>query len=427
MNIFSYNRSKYYGLILSCIAVFYCSVGFAQQQFNSDELFQQARDAAFNKKDYPLAIRLSRQALQLSPQYNDIRTFLGRIYTWSGKIDSARIELQTVLKLNPDYEDAASALADLEYWNDNYTDALTYCNQGLQYHPESTSLLIKKIKILKADKKYIQAYQVAQAILQKDPSNLDARSQIVDIGDAAALNKIGVGYDFTWFDKGYGDYLHKSPWHIFNVDYTRFTSIGSVTGRINRGERFGKTAFQGEIDAYPHLMKDLYAYTNIGFSDMTSVFPRFRMGASLYGILPKSFEAELGFRHLKFGSSAWIYVVGLSKYYKNFWFNGRVTLVPDQKSLSHSYTGTMRYYFGGTDDYFYGSVGYGLSPDNDNVVLAFNKESVNLVSKKVSVGYKRSIRKLNIISISASWLNEEYIAGQKGNQLNMSISYQKRF
>lgn len=427
MNIFSLNTKKMRGFILLCIVTFSGTVGFAQQPLNSDELFQKAREAAFDKKDYPLAITLSRQALQLSPAYSDVRVFLGRVYTWSGKVDSARTELQTVLKLQPDYEDAASALTDLEYWNDHYDAALAACNQGLQYHPQSSGLLMKKIKVLKADKKYVEAYQTAEVILQKDPANEDVRSLILDISDAASLNKVGMGYDFTWFDKGYGSHLHDSPWHIFNVDYTRFTSLGSVTARVNYGQRFGNTAFQGEIDAYPRIMKGLYAYTNVGFSDQTSVFPRYRAGASLYAMLPKSFEAEAGFRYLNFGSSTWIYVGGLSKYYKNFWFNGRVTLVPDKNSISHSYSGTVRYYYGGADDYVYGSVGYGLSPDNENVVLAFNNTSHDLVSKRVSCGYKRSIMKLNIISISASWLNQEYLLDQKGNQLNLSVSYQRRF
>ncbi|MTK52832.1 YaiO family outer membrane beta-barrel protein [Paludibacter sp.] len=400
---------------------------FGQTGLSSDSLFHNARDAAFKQKNYPLAIQLSRQALLQSPKYDDIRVFLGRLYTWNGKPDSARTELLTVLKQKPDSEDAALALTDLEYWSDNNKVALTYCDQGLQYHPGSTDLLIKKIKILKSEKRYMEAYQTALVLLQKNPANTDVRSLILDITDAASLNKVSVGYDFTWFDHGYGDYLHKSPWQIINVDYTRFTSLGSITGRVNYGKRFGNTAFQAEIDAYPHIMKGLYAYTNLGLSDVSSVFPHYRAGASLYATLPKSFELELGFRYLNFSNSTWIYVGGLSKYYKSFLFNARVTLVPGNHNISHSYTGTVRYYVGGADDYFYGNIGYGLSPDDANAVLAYNNGNVKLISKSATLGLKRSIKKLNVFSISASLLNQEYHVGQKGNQVEISVSYQRRF
>ena len=427
MNVFFILKmipNRYFVILIMTLI---CVPGFAQNGLSSDSLFHNARNAAFKQKNYPLAIKLSRQALQQSPQYKDIRVFLGRLYTWSGQPDSARTELLTVLKQKSDSEDAALALTDLEYWSDNNKAALEYCNQGLQYHPGSVDLLTKKIKILKSEKQYINAYQTALVLLQKDPSNTDVRSLILDITDAASLNKVSVGYDFTWFDHGYGDYLHKSPWQIVDVDYTRFTSLGSITGRVNYGKRFGNTAFQAEIDASPHIMKGLYAYTNVGLSDVSSVFPHYRAGASLYATLPKSFELELGFRYLNFSNSTWIYVGGLSKYYKSFLFNLRVTLVPGNHSISHSYTGTVRYYLGGADDYFYGNIGYGLSPDDANAVLAYNNGNIKLISKSATLGLKRSINKLNIFSISASLLNQEYHVGQKGNQVEISISYQRRF
>ena len=400
---------------------------FAQDEMGSDELFQKARTAAFDKKDYPLAIALSQKALKRSQEYIDIRVFLWRVYTWSDKVDSARMEFLYVIKQQPDYEDVYVAITDLEYWNNNPDTALDYCNLGLQYHPLSHDLLLRKAKILKANKKYVEAYQAALEVLQNDPANVVARSLINDIKDAASRNKVTFGYNFTWFDSNYSDYLHKSPWQILDVNYTRFTSLGSVTGRVNYGKRFGNTAFQFEMDAYPRICKGLYAYVNLGISDTSAVFPRYRAGCSLYASLPYSFEVEAGFRWLHFSGSTWIYVGSLSKYYRNFWFSTRITIVPDVHSISHSYTGIIRYYLGGADDYLHVSAGYGISPDDANSVLAYNNGTYKLISKSITMSYKRSIKKMNIISLSASLLNQEYRVGQKGNQVTVSISYQRRF
>ncbi|HLP05403.1 MAG TPA: YaiO family outer membrane beta-barrel protein [Paludibacter sp.] len=399
----------------------------AQNEPNSDDLFTMARQAAFDKKDYNQAIALSRRALAKSPDYSDIRVFLGRVYTWSGKLDSARTEIRQVILRHPDNEDAYVAIIDLEYWNDNNTAALGYCEQALTYNPGSRSLLVRKIKVLKAEKKFIEAYRLATDVLQKNPADDEIRTLVLDINDAASRNKVGMGYNLSWFDRGFPDHLHNSPWHILSLDYTRSTSLGSVNGRVNYGTRFGNKAFQFELDAYPRICKGLYAYVNLGLSDTSSVFPRFRAGGSLYKALPYSFEAELGFRHLRFASSTWIYVGGISKYYKNYLFGGRVTLVPGANKVSHSYTGIIRYYYGGADDYAYLNLGYGISPDETNSVLAYNNGGYKLVSKGLTAGFKKSIRKVNIISFSTSLSQQEYKPLEKGLVLDCSLSFQRRF
>ncbi|TCV11367.1 tetratricopeptide repeat protein [Sphingobacterium alimentarium] len=64
------------------------------QDLDSDQLFALARKTAFDQKDYPKAIQLSKQALARSPEYTDIQVFLGRLYTWMDAVDSARMVFQ---------------------------------------------------------------------------------------------------------------------------------------------------------------------------------------------------------------------------------------------------------------------------------------------------------------------------------------------
>src|ERR1700687_4327798 len=129
-------------LYLFLFLIVLCKVSFGQTGLSSDEIFQQARKAAFDEKNYPKAISLSKQALSKSPNYSDIRVFLGRIYTWSDKTDSARAEFNTVLSKHPDNQDAAFASGSLEYWNNNSPKALQYAQDGLKYHPQSKDLLL---------------------------------------------------------------------------------------------------------------------------------------------------------------------------------------------------------------------------------------------------------------------------------------------
>ncbi|HYM92573.1 MAG TPA: YaiO family outer membrane beta-barrel protein [Chitinophagaceae bacterium] len=399
----------------------YSSLLFAQDNISSDELFRQARSAAFDQKNYNLAIELSRKALNKSPNYSDIRIFLGRIYTWSHKLDSARTEFNEVLRRNPDNEDAAMAYSDLEYWNDNPSKSLSICDSALKYHPQSKDLLLKKTKSLIALKKFQEANLVISLLLKKYPKNDAIRAISANIKNQASKNKLGVTYDFVYFDNQFND-----PWHLASISYARSTSIGTVIGRLNYANRFTTGAVQFEADAYPRISKIFYSYINAGISNKTGVFPQYRAGYSLYANLPKSYEAEAGFRFLYFGGPTWIYTGSVGKYFKNYWFNFRTYLTPANSNISRSYSFTTRYYFGGADDYLSLSLGTGISPDNVSNNVQLNN-TYKLKSNGVSGGYNKTIKKLNIISVTAAWTHQEYLPNTFGNQLDFGIVYQRKF
>jgi YaiO family outer membrane protein len=399
-----------------------CSTSlFAQDDISSDELFAQARTAAFDKKDYQLAIELSRKALVKSPDYSDIRIFLGRVYTWSDKKDSARIEFERVLSRDKENEDASIAYTDLEYWNDDPAKALRICESGLVYHPGSNELLLRKAKCLIELKRFGDANNVVNLLLKADTKNDAAHALAEKIKDLASKNKIGISYDFTGFDKQFAN-----PWHLVSISYSRSTSFGSVIGRFNYANRFTTSAVQFEADAYPRISKTFYSYISGGISNKSGVFPQYRAGFSLYANLPKSFEAEAGFRYLYFSDATWIYTASLGKYFKSYWFNFRTYLTPGNNNISRSFSLTTRYYFGGAYDYLSIGLSTGISPDDqvNNIQLG---SKTKLKSNGISAGFYKNIRKVNIISITAGWSNQEYLASTFGNQYNFGLAYQKRF
>ncbi|MGV3510044.1 MAG: YaiO family outer membrane beta-barrel protein [Sphingobacteriaceae bacterium] len=416
--------SKTFIFLLTGFALLFSNQLKAQ---DSDDLFAQARNAAFNKKDYPLAIHLSNRALILSPDYNDIRIFLGRVYTWSDKLDSARIEFEKVLKQEPGHEDASFAYASLEYWNDASTKALKLINNGLKKHPESKDLLLLKGKVLNSLREYQEAERVISKLLKNDPKNTEARAIADRIKDNSAQNKVGISYDFVHFDKQFED-----PWHLTSIDYSRQTKFGSVTGRVNYANRFKTDGLQFELDAYPKISPTFYTYTSVGYS-ADGIFPNYRAGFSLYANLPASFEADAGFRFLNFGDNTWIYTLSAGKYYKNYWFNLRTYLTPSVSALSHSYSMNVRYYYGGADNYVKFGVGTGLSPDesSNNFLIGGVAESNTIAHKfkssNVTLGFVHAFKTFNVLSASVNWLNQEYRKDTFGIQGTVSIGYQRRF
>ncbi|MEO6329964.1 MAG: YaiO family outer membrane beta-barrel protein [Ginsengibacter sp.] len=394
----------------------------AQTHLSSDELFKNAREAAFDDKNYDKARQLAHQALEISPDYADIEIFLGRVYTWNKQYDSARYHFSKVLETAPINEDASIAYADLEYWNDNYNEALNICNRALAVYPASEELLIRKAKNLNATKNFREAGLITSQLLRTNNKNAAALRLASTLKDAVSVNRISISYDNSSFDKQFD-----RPWHLASVSYGRQTKLGSITGRVNYANRFGVNGFQAEVDAYPRISKTFYSYISFGYSGNVGVFPKYRAGFSLYVNLPKSFEAEAGLRYLYFTSATNVYTFYAGKYYKNFLFSARTYLTPSIGAVSQSYSLAGRYYFKGAEDYIGLSIGTGISPDESNQNIQFNTKQNNLTSRKISASFSHTFLKWNVVSLSAGLINQEYRPSVKGNQLNLSAGLSHRF
>lgn len=391
---------------------------------SSDDLLVAARKAAFDNKNYEQAKQLLYQALKQNPDYADVKIFLGRIHTWTNNPDSARYYFKSALASNAGYEDAAVAYADMEYWENNNAASLNVIEPALKQRPLSEALLFRKARALNAMRQYSAADTVIQQVLRINRNNPEARLLADRIKDLSAGNKIGISYDYVYFDKQFAD-----PWHLVSLDYTRATSIGSVTGRINYANRFRENGLQYELEAYPRISKTFYSYVNIGYSDKVGVFPQWRGGFSLYVNLPKSYEGELGFRYLKFsGDPTWIYTAYLGKYYRSWLFGVRTYLTPSStvSAVSSSYNVSARYYYGSADDMIGFNAGYGISPDDRLNAIQLDNP-VKLTSYKAGLSFKKKVSRFNVLAFDASYYNQEYLPNTKGNQYQLSIGWLHRF
>lgn len=391
-----------------------------QQNLSADELFTKARTTAFEQKDYPASITLAKQALAKSPDYTDISIFLGRLYTWTKDLPSARTVFEELGKKEVKDEDYFLAYASLEYWNDQNAKAVEIIDKGLTYHPQSEALWLLKAKVYYGNNEYTEAQKAVEYLLSVNPKNTEARALASKISEFTSKNAIGIVYNYSHFDKQFDD-----DWHIVGVSYKRVTSLGSVILRGNYANKFAQNGTQIELEAYPRLSKMFYLYVGGGYSDDVGLFPKYRTGVSLNANLPHSFEAELGYRQLYFSSNIWMYTAAVGKYYKNFWFNLRTYITPDSKNISHSYTGTVRYYTKSAQDYFAFQIGTGISPEEYRNNLLEN-ETFKLKTFKIGGEYNFSIHS-NLFSIGTMYYNQEYRPGEKGNQFDITVGYTRKF
>ncbi|MFD1772184.1 YaiO family outer membrane beta-barrel protein [Sphingobacterium suaedae] len=408
-------------LFLLCFFVSPFISNAQESDLTADELFLRARNMAFEQKDYTQAITLSKAALSKAPDYTDIRIFLGRLYTWTDQIDSARTVFENLRQMQVKDEDFFLAYASLEYWHDQPSKALALIDSGLVLHQSSQDLLLLKTKVNYSNNNFQDAEKTIGRLLQLNPKHTEGRALSKTIQEYAAKNAVGLTYNFVYFDKQFDH-----NWHIVGLNYRRTTPIGSVILRANYANKFAENGVQFEVEAYPRLSNMFYLYVGAGYSDNVGIFPRYRTGVSLYANLPHSFEGEVGYRQLYFNDHIWMYTASVGKYVQNFWFNFRTYLTPGEENISQSYTGTVRYYTKGANDYIGFIVGSGLSPEENRNNLLDNAP-YKLKTFKVGAEYNFSINRTNLFSVSSTYYSQEFRPNEKGNQLDVIVGYTKTF
>ena len=388
---------------------------------SSDSLFTVARTLGFDGKRAE-ARSLCYQALTKSPEYSDIWIFLGRLYSWDDQYDSARICIKKAISISPTYIDAYSALCDVELWSDNPLSAIPIADQALLIDSSNAEIRLKKARALNNSKQYKAAYTETQKLLEADPRNAAAFALSENIKRSLQLNKAGLTYDLDLFDKTF------DPWHLLSLSYSRRTeALGTVVARLNYAYRFSSNAVQYEMDAYPTVSEKMYMYINTGVG-VNSLFPDYRLGASLYRTLPKSFEGELGFRYLKFSTATWIFTGSIGKYWRNYWFNLRPNYIPGVNGASTSFNFTTRYYIKDADDFVTVLIGAGVSPDDVQIESADGvPNSYLLNSNRIRLSYQKLFQNNWYGYLTLGFANEETTFNGYRKNYTISIGFDKAF
>lgn len=393
----------------------------SKSNLSSDELFIAAKKEAYDNSNYPSAIELIKKALLQSPNYSDLRIFLGRLYTFTDKRDSAKHEFQTILNTNPKNQDAINGIYDLEYWNENYIQAQSIAELGINYYPDSAIYYIKKARALNSLLKPYEAIAFLEKNLNSISKDSLASQYLTDLKNNNLRNRIGGTYEYVDFDERFDQ-----PWHFGTIGYGFRSVFGRINARLYYANRFDSQGLQGEIEAYPSLKGIGYQYIGFAVSD-SPIFPRFRAGYSLFASLPKSFEGEIGFRYLRFTDNTFLFTGAIGRYSGNNFYNIRTFVSPGETAWSYSFTASARFFMSDDmDDFFNISAGTGVSPD-DRIRLLFINSFANLKSYKAAISFNKVIKKKHLFSIDAGWVNEEYNTDAWGNQYSVGVGYSRRF
>ncbi|WP_319230068.1 YaiO family outer membrane beta-barrel protein [Draconibacterium orientale] len=384
------------------------------------QTFDEARNYAFNG-EREKARDICRQIL--AEGFNsDVALLMGRTYAWDGMYDSARVVLQEVLVQRPENMEAYDALSDVEFWADNNAQAIEYCNAALKLEPESPKFAMKKARILYSDEQYNEAVDVLETYLHENPGEPDFLLKLKEYRLDAMKNKIRVVYTYDSFDSDF----NRDPWHFLALSYGRKTKLGSVIARLNYANRFDSNGLQFEVDAYPKIGENNYAYVNYGYSS-DALFPGNRFGFELYHNFPKAWEGSIGMRYLDFSSSGVdIYTATLGKYVGNYWISLRSYVTPDTDGTSVSGALSVRRYFADSENYLGLKLSYGVSPD-DNRKPIDTEKNLTLKTRSVRAEYNRLIKKIWIVSAGFNVGSEQLEPGNYSGYYSFDIGFSRLF
>jgi YaiO family outer membrane protein len=160
--------------------------------------------------------------------------------------------------------------------------------------------------------------------------------------------------------------------------------------RLNYGLIYGydtgigvQHGFQYEIEAYPWISRNSYAFLNAGYSNAFSVFPKWQFQADIFQKIPNTgFEVSVGGAYLDVidvvdtpdnapPQNIWIFTPYIGYYYKElWWFSYRPYFTFEDYNCYVSHTFTIRRFFGNEDTYASIDFITGPSPYEDNFYIS---------------------------------------------------------
>jgi YaiO family outer membrane protein len=409
------------------VIIFFTNQFFSQEKVfngNPDTAFEVARDLAFNGKRAQAQDSL-KFILTKYPDYLDIRAFLASTYSWDGNYSEARKEFMYVLAKDTNRKTDWIAYIKNEQYAEKYYKALELSLKALTVFNDDADLLQLKAKSELNSGKSQEALSTMKEAAKLYPNNEEVLSYQNSIENELSFNTIGISYSVDMYNKNDRENMHYST-----LSYSRQTKYGSINTKLNYSNRFLTDNYQFEVDLYPRIAEGLYAYVSGGFSN-SSLNPTQRYGFELFKSLPKSFEASLGFRWLKFSTETTIYTGSLGWYTGNSYWAFRTYVTPGAPGTSKSGTLIYRKYRSDAENYFTVEGGFGASPALDRFIPGFTgKEIFDLDSQKVVFGYFFSSKnKKNAWGFNASAFREEkpFAKGDYFLYTSLGVSYAVKF
>lgn len=404
--------------ILSFLLIAFSSIILSAQEINTDKMYLEALKE-YRNSNYSKSLKLTTTALNAAPNYHDIRILQIRNQYALQHLEEAHKNLEYLLTKAPQYE-GVKTLAFQRLGQMRPEAAAPFLNTLLDIYEKDTELKILKARFLLHSGESEKAGKLATEIYRQKSLTDGQRYNLHQLINQTVKNAVQVTGQYISFSD---DYRRNDPWYVLSTEYQHNFSNMSLIGRVTYSDRSFNDGTLYEIEAYPIFSEKIYAFGNLGFSNGT-IFPDFRASASVFYNFAPSFEAEVGFRSLNYaGNNHFTGIGGITTYTGRFYLNARAFIGPERfEKLVQNYQFNIRYYLSTPENYIFGRLGNGISPD-DPTLYTRAQENPALEVWYVNTGINKSIGIHHVISISGGILYEDLPGDNRGQQLFASLGY----
>ncbi len=295
--------------------------------------------------------------------------------SWRGDYDLARSEFNSILSKNKTNREAWLSAVKNELYAKNYATALGLANKAL-VHIENDQEL-KRLQTVAMDgingTEYNQDgwFNIESTVNTKftDPKNSSTvpnetnvaeieNVHITPVTEEKLKNTVMVNSSVTFYDQRF------DPITTSSISYKRQTPYGAIIPRINNSNRVGKNGIQLDLDLYPKIAKEFYAYINYGYSE-SDLYPNHKVGGDVYYNHKSGIEFSAGGRFINFATKDVKSITNSLGYYTgNYYFSLRSYITPESDNLTNvSGNLLVRKYLKDAKNYMGVNAGVGFSPE----------------------------------------------------------------
>ncbi len=411
--------------ILICL-IFLGSFSLFSQEIddtNTDSIYFKALEL-YKNQNYQLSLKYTNRGLELAKDYHDIRVLRVR-NAWAVKdFKKAENDIFYLLQNAPEYPGVQELAERQTMMYPEIEARLAYLEElGKKISPSNHLKLLKSSLYLKAGKPK-EAREIAMNLFQNSDLDKDLRYQLQNILTRTVSDEIGVNYQYIHFDQAYS---RNDPWNSISAEYLHYFNRTALIGRVLYTDRSYDQGYLYELESYPVFSDKVYAQLTAGFSN-GDIYPDFRGSASVFINFLKTLEAETGGRVLHFGDKDYFTgIIGLTTYTGKFYLNLRSFIGPKRMNqMVQNYQFNIRYYFKDIDNYLFGRIGSGISPD-EKTIFTQVQENPGLDAYYLNLGLNKMIGIHHVFQISGGYLIEDIDQNNKGKQFLAGVSYRYRF
>lgn len=385
------------------------------QDVSSNAVMDNAKREA-EKGNYDTALALLEPLTIQFPENEEIKIYIGRIYSWKKDYTASIKILQPMADRSNPAPDPLLAIINTYFWSEQFEECITYCDRYLAIEPNSPDVLRIKINCLEKLNRNEEALALIDKTSITDNSTQAFRGIRTLIGKKAK-NAVSASYlNISTSDPG------QSPLHYGYAEYSHKFTKSALVGRANVGHVNDDTQLLFEADYYQTFSRKNYLYVNGGISTGETVFPVAKAGVEYYFVPHKRFDYALGLRFMHFKTED-------------------VTLLTGQLAYhSGEYTIAYRPYYDTGNELFSHVLSLQKTNDEKESILRFelqygnvpylylyNSQTQPLSSYRAGIQYQYRLSDSFFVRPVFLYEYEEYLPDEFRNRFNVQLIITKRF